>query len=435
MPVTTTVERNATGATQAEWRPYEPRGAALELLRNRTRELLLSGPAGTGKSRACLEKLNIAANNYPKMRGAIVRKVRRTLTQSAMVTFEEKVLPDPSPVKFHEVDQEYRYPNGSRVIVAGLDDPDKIKSTEFDVVYVQEATELDQGDWEMLLSRLRNGRMPYQQVIADCNPADPHHWLKLRCDDGKTTLLESRHEDNPSVTDEYLATLDSLTGFMHQRLRLGLWVAAEGMFFTEWNPDMHVVQPFDVPDHWVRWLAVDYGYRDPFCCLFFARAEDENRTVYVTKELYGPGLRDEQQAKLIHANLDPRVRYAAAVGDPSMFNTRGEQDKPSIASVYHAHGVPLAPATNARVEGWQTVRRALAMVDGRPPRLKVFDTCANLIRTIPAMVHDPFDKEDLADRVGNRKTDDHAVDPLRYGLMMETAPPARPPHAVGFDFT
>lgn len=376
---------------------------------------MIAGPAGTGKSRACLEKLHLCALNYPRMRGAIVRKVRRSLTQAALVTFDTKVLPEVSAVRFNHEDQEYRYGNGSRITVGGLDDAEKIKSSEYDLIYVQEATELDALDWEMLLSRLRNGVMPFQQLIADCNPSYPQHWLKLRCDSGGTLLLESRHEDNPALSTEYVATLDRLTGYLYERLRRGLWVAAEGMYFREWEPAQHVIAPIEIPVEWARWLAVDYGFAARFVCLWLARAPD--RRIYVYRELSAAGLRDEQQAKLIALKSEGE-RIVRRVADPSMFAERREQGKPSIASIYGQHGVPLERASNARVPGWNAVRRALAHTDG-PPRLQVFDTCVNLIRTIPAMVHDPLDAEDLADEIKGVKTEDHDVDCLRYALQSE----------------
>jgi PBSX family phage terminase large subunit len=364
-----------------------------------------------------LEKLNAAAMQRP-IRAAIVRKVRRSLTQSAMVTFETKVLPEPSSVRFHHEDQEYRYPNGARIIVGGLDDPEKIKSTEFDLIYVQEATELAEIDWGMLLSRLRNGVLSYHQLMADCNPGSPDHWLKVRCDAGTTTLLESRHEDNPAVTPEYIATLDSLTGYLYKRLRLGLWVAVEGMFFTEWNPEVHVSDAFDPPADWTRWTTTDYGFADPFCTLWLAR--DPDRNLYAYRELYATGLRDEQQAKLI-VERSTGERIVRHIGDPSMFNKRTEQDKPSIATVYADNGVDLEPGVNSRIPGWQTVRRVLAVRGDGTSRLRVMrERCPNLIRTMPTMVHDPLDPEDLADKIGHTKTEDHAVDALRYGLMAES---------------
>ena len=439
-------------------KPYQPYGACAELMRYRGREVLLAGPAGTGKSRAALEKMSFIAYQRP-IRGAIVRKVRKSLTQAALVTYEKKVLPEPSGVRFWTEDQEYRYPNGAVVALAGLDDPEKIKSTEFDIIYVQEATELDQIDWELCVSRLRNGVLSYQQLIADCNPADPYHWLKQRCDRGDCHLLDTRHEDNPLLYDHqsnrwtefgrsYLATLDTLTGYLHKRLRLGLWVAPDGMFFTEWNPEVHVVDGFEIPEHWPRWVAVDYGFAAPWCALWLAR-DPETRRMYVYRERYMTGLRDEEQAAIIaEASSDERI--VAYVLDPSMFNARTEANRPSIAQVYQAAlpGAPIIPGHNNRRTGWAIVRRALAHAaeaaeaaeaaddDRRPqpskashdapsaiPRLRLFKGRApNLERTLPALVHDPLDPEDVADKLKNVKTEDHAPDALRYGLSIEAGP-------------
>src|SRR5581483_5142785 len=175
-----------------ERRPYQPLGAALKMWRSRRREVLLAGPCDTGKSRACIEKLHFCADKYPHARLLMLRKTRKSLTQAAMVTYEQKVLPEGwlgSLIKFSTTDQQYEYPNGSIIAVAGMDDPAKVLSSEWDLIYVQEATELSENDWEILTMRLRNGAMPYQQLIADCNPGPPTHWLKLRADRGATLML------------------------------------------------------------------------------------------------------------------------------------------------------------------------------------------------------------------------------------------------------
>ena len=417
---------------KAEETPYQPYGECLRLMREKGREVLLAGPAGTGKSRACLEKLNLVCMQVP-IRGAIVRKVRKTLSQAALVTWEEKVLPKPHPCRFWTEDQEYRYGSGAVVAVCGLDDPEKIKSTEFDLIYVQEATELDQLDWELLVSRLRNGVLSYQQVMADCNPADPYHWLKQRCDRGECQLLDTRHEDNPVLFDHgrsewtdfgatYLSTLDTLTGFTKQRLRYGQWVAAEGMFFTEWNPDVHVVEePYGGLDpEWPRWVSVDYGFAAPWCALWFAR-DPETRVVWCYRERYASGLRDEEQAEIIK-ECSEGERIVLRVLDPSMFNARTEAQRPSIAQVYAGVMGEVAPGMNNRRTGWAVVRRALAVGEGGPRLRLVRGACPNLERTLPAMVMDPLDPEDVADKLKGQKTEDHAVDALRYGLCAEAQP-------------
>jgi phage terminase large subunit len=430
----TSVDQDYNASSEEREQVYEPYGAALALFNCRDREVLLAGPANTGKSRACLQKLDLAAMLRP-MRGLIIRKVRSTLTQAALVTFNEKVLPaEQSGVYFHHEDQEYRYASGARIAVAGLDDPRKILSSDYDMVYVQEATELSEVDWGILLSRLRNGVLSYQQLIADCNPSAPDHWLKKRCDRGETTMLESQHADNPTITTEYLQALDKLPGFLYQRLRLGLWVAAEGMFFEELDPGQHYVSSFDPPADWTRWISVDYGFAVPFCALWYARDPGTHR-IYCYRELYGSGYRDEDQARLIvQHNADERL--AMSVLDPSMFNSRSEQQRPSIAQVYASYGVNnlasqgIVAGFNNRKQGWSIVRRALAhgvelaverhVEPDHLPRLKIMpERCPNLVRTLPAMVRDPLDPEDLADTLGHTKTEDHASDALRYGLAAE----------------
>jgi len=338
------------------------------------------------------------------------------------------VVPEGHPIlngAAREQRHSYKYPNGSELVVGGLDEITKILSSEWDLIYVQEAREATEDDWEHLCSRAsgRAGNMPYAQVIGDTNPDSPQHWIKRRADRGQLKLLESRHEDNPSITPERIAALDALTGMRYQRLRKGLWVAAEGMYFTEWHPDIHLVPSFDPPAEWPRWTSTDWGFDNPWCTLWFAR-DPETDAIYVYRELYARGYRDEEQAFLI-AERSEGERIVLHVGDPSMFNQRTESQRPSIARVYHEHGVPLVRGTNARVSGWQCVRRAMAWDESSDPRLRVMSSrCPNLVRTIPEMVHDALDPEDLADKVNGQRTEDDAVDALRYGLMAEVSPPS-----------
>jgi hypothetical protein len=215
---------------------YEPYGAALQLLRCGSPEVLVSGPAGTGKSVACLWKLHFCATEVPGFRGLILRRTRASLTDSALVTFERDVLPPTHPAldgAHRENRHSYRYPNGSEIVLGGLDMVSRIMSSEYDLAYVQEAIELPEEGWEAVTTRLRNGRLQFQQLVGDTNPSTPTHWLKKRCDGGRTKLLESRHEDNPRLWDgrqwtdqgrEYLDRLDALTGPRKLRLRYGRWV-------------------------------------------------------------------------------------------------------------------------------------------------------------------------------------------------------------------
>lgn len=300
---------------------YQPRGAARQLLACRDDEVLLDGPAGTGKSRACLEKLNLAAIKYPGMVGLIVRQVRDTLASTALRTFEKFVAPElieSGAVVYHAATQReparYRYWNGSELWLAGMDKPSKIMSTEFDMIYVMEATELKVDSWEALTTRLGRGvAMPYQQLIADCNPDAPTHWLKIRADLGAVTMLHSRHLDNPRMyTDAgqltpvgtvYIGKLDNLTGVRRLRLRDGLWVAAEGVIWESFDPAVHVIDRFEIPVDWPRIWVVDFGLVNPF--VWQAWARDGDGRLFRYREIYMSGRLVEDHAKKIMGLVCP----------------------------------------------------------------------------------------------------------------------------------
>ncbi len=306
---------------------YAPRGGCLELFNSRQEEILVSGPAGTGKSRACLEKIFMVCMLTKNTRALILRKTQRSLGSTALVTWRNFVIKEAletGEVVYYGGSQQeapqYRFKNGSTVTIGGLDNPTRIMSSEYDIVYVQEATEITITDLEFIKTRLRNWRTSFQQLIMDCNPAGDKHWLKLRCNDGKCRLIESRHEDNPRLFEEceedapsakiyeasstgfiapteygakYISILDNLTGVRHKRLRLGLWVSAEGIVYEEFDPAIHVVDwDYDadgnrlpLPEEWPRYWTIDFGYVHPFVLKCYALDPDED-VLYMYREIH-----------------------------------------------------------------------------------------------------------------------------------------------------
>jgi PBSX family phage terminase large subunit len=243
---------------------YHAKGAAARLFREQSPELLIEGPAGTGKTRAVLEKVNWLCEEHAGIRILICRATRVSMTESVLVTFENKVLWPGHPAVTGTASRanrhSYTYPNGSEIICGGLDNPDRIMSTEYDVICVFEATETSEEAVEKLATRLRNNVLPYQQLICDCNPAAPGHWLNQRALRGQMVRLLSRHNDNPSVTPEYLGTLKGLTGHRRARLYEGRWVAGEGTVYPEFDVERHVIRAFPIPDSWPWIVWWDPGY-------------------------------------------------------------------------------------------------------------------------------------------------------------------------------
>lgn len=287
---------------------YAARGAALEVFRRREPEVLLAGPAGTGKSRAALEKvhamclLNGKTEEHPRgLQALIVRKTHNSLTSTGIVTYKQHVAAEALEaglVRWYggsgSEPPQFIYGNGSTIKVGGMDNPTKIMSSEYDVIFVQEATELSVTDWEKLTTRLRNGRTSFQQLLADCNPEGPDHWLKLRCDEGRTVMLYAQHTDNPILFDDagqptdrgrtYLAVLDSLTGVRKLRLKGGVWAAAEGVIYEDWDPAVHLTDRKRLPFEWQRIWSIDFGYVNPFVWQMWAI--DPDGRMWLEREIY-----------------------------------------------------------------------------------------------------------------------------------------------------
>jgi PBSX family phage terminase large subunit len=277
------------------------RGAALAVLKCRDTEVLICGAAGTGKSFSCLWKVHLMCLRNPGMKALIVRKTHVSLTATGLATFKEHVAGEALAAGFvrwfggsGSEPPGFKYDNGSTISVGGLDNPTKIMSSEYDICYVQEATELTPDDWEKCTTRLRNGVTSFSQLLADCNPEGPDHWLKKRCDDGQTTMLYALHTDNPRLFDDagqptekgaaYLDLLSKLTGVRRHRLYGGVWAAAEGIIYEGWNPAVHISERKVLPKDWTRLWGVDFGYTNPFVWQMWAL--DPDGRLILEKEIY-----------------------------------------------------------------------------------------------------------------------------------------------------
>ncbi len=323
----------------------------------------------------------------------------------------------------------YRFPNGSEIVIGGLDNPSRILSAEYDIIYVQQAEEATENDWEILSTRLRNNRMPYQQLLGDCNPAWPTHWLKLRADKGQTLLWETRHEDNPTLWDEgakawtpegreYIEeVLDKLTGARKARLRWGRWIQAEGVVYEGWDPALHLIDRFTIPRDWRRFRVVDFGYTQPFCCQWWA--EDPDGRLYRYRELYVTQRLVEDLAQDI-VRLSAGERIEATIAD------HDAED----AATLKRHGVPTTPARKAVKEGIQAVAERLRKAGDGKPRLFLLRgslVAADprlLAAKLPLCAEQEIDSYVWAKGAGGEllkevpvKENDHGMDSMRYMVM------------------
>jgi phage terminase large subunit len=394
-----------------------------------------------------MEKLHLMALRNPGMRGLICRKAATSLSSTALVTwrrFVAKESIDAGDVIYYggsaQEPASYQYKNGSVVAIGGLDKVSKIMSAEYDVIYVQEATELTEHEWESLTTRLRNWVVSFQQIIADCNPQHPEHWLKRRCDKGTTTLLPSTHEDNPvlfrrvqgipTITENgasYIKKLDALTGVRYKRLRLGLWVAAEGVIYEDYDPAVHIidalprfndhVDPTGIPMTWRRFWGIDFGYVNPFCLQCWA--EDPDGRLLLYREIYYTQRLVEDHARKI-MSLVTNERGSWTEPRPSAIVC--DHDAEGRATFEKGVGMSTEPAHKAVKEGIEAVQaRFRIQGDGHPriaflrsalvekdPELEESRRPTCTLEEIPAYVWSDKHKDEP------HKNDDHGCDTMRY---------------------
>ena len=369
---------------------YAPKGAARDLFISHAPEILIEGPAGTGKSRAVLEKIYALVGKYPNSRHLILRKFRASMTETVLVTWEKIVLGGRHYVlngahRSHR--QSYVFANGAEVICGGLDNAERIMSAEYDTVNLFEGTEADEEEWEQVLTRLRNNVMPYQQGIVDCNPGPPGHWLNMR-GDRSMHRLRSRHDDNPSIKPQYLTLLAELTGVRRARYFLGKWVGSEGLIFDTFGLPDHVRPCADKIGRVV--VGVDYGVRNPFAAL--RGVLDGDGVLWITAEQYGKELTEQPMIAAIKSVARGHERV---VIDPSAAGLK-------LAAT--GAGLSVKDADNSVLWGIDVARQRFA--DGR---CFVDPTCVNLIRELQGYEWADNDKKDVP-----VKENDHACDALRY---------------------
>jgi hypothetical protein len=297
-------------ASKAEsWLPTF-RGAASELqsLAGAQFEVMIKGPAETGKTFACCWLVDTILRRYPMAQGALGRKIRATVVGTVLQTYL-KIAQRKGNIEIYggKDPQWIDYSNGSRLWIFGLDKPGNALSSERDIIYVNQAEEASANDWEILGTRAtgRAGNMPYSMLLGDLNPSGANHWHLSR---KSIYLLKSYHKDNPTLFNEdgsitpqgerSLSILSNLSEPRRSRYFLGLDINAEGQVYIEYDPTKHLIERFTIPTAWPRIRVIDFGFTNPFVCAWYA-IDPASRKLYRYREIYKTQTLVEDHAKQI----------------------------------------------------------------------------------------------------------------------------------------
>jgi hypothetical protein len=243
----------------------------------------------------------------------------------------------------------------------------------------------------------------------------------------RRAYFKATFKDNPALPADYERQLLDMPAAQRKAYLLGDWSAYVGQVFDEWDYNLHVCAPFPIPAEWEIWRGCDDGFAAPAACLWLAHDDIHDR-VYVIAELYQRGLTPEALAHAV-LRIDRTLQLSDAgdlfendlplsgIIDSAAFAEIGlgtSGGKGSRGDIMNTHGCKWKPSekgVGSRLAGIAAIHTRLALKrDGRPG-LIVFNTCRNLIRTLPAMVYSRSNPEDIDD-----SCEQHGVDALRYAL-------------------
>lgn len=373
----------------------------LRFIQSQKREVLFSGAFGAGKSRAICEKVL----EHAKVPGNFVGLCRRERASLRVTTLETMLNQVLNPMRerlgakvyeHNKSESRITLEGGGEIYYFGFDDELRLGSLGFGAVGIDEATEVAEKHYMMLLGRLRNPADPNPQIFGACNPAGPSHYLYKRFfedQDPNREVIITKSSDNTFTTDAYQGILDSFTGVYRARYVEGRWVGMEGLVYDQWDRDIHLREKYTTFPWTV--CGVDYGYSNPFAVNIWGL--DGDMRMHLCGEIYKSHLLPAQQLEIlkdIGADLYVCDRSAAAL----------------IADM-EAVGLPVEAGDSgrdAKKNGIMEVHKLFSIPADGIPRLTVDPRCEHFIQEIESYVWDAEKDEPAAGQA------DHHMDAWRY---------------------
>lgn len=411
------------------------------------------GARGGGKSWAVRTKSKLLCLNYDGIKVLIVRRSYPELTANHIDVLRVELA---GIAKYNKQEKMFTFGNGSTIsfrYCAKDSDLDNFQGSEYDCIFLDEATQLSEHQFEVLRACLRGVNNFPKRMYLTCNPGGQGHaWVKRLFIDRRFkemenpddyVFIQAKVKDNKPLMEnqpDYVQQLEGLTGKLKKAWLDGDWNIFEGQFFEDFvdNPNHYedrqytnVIKGFEPPADWKIYRSYDFGYSDPFSCGWWA--VDYDGRLYRILELYGcvknepdTGVKwtpEEQFAEISrieHEHPWLKGKVIHGVADPSIWDgSKGV----STADVAKRYGIYFTPGVNARIPGWMQMHYRFAFDENGYPMMYVFDSCKHFIRTIPTLIYSETKPEDL-----DTELEDHIADETRYMCMARPIKPVIKKH-------
>ncbi len=418
---------------------FEPNeGPQTQFLAASEREVFYGGARGGGKSYAML----VDPLRYCHKQNHRALLLRRSMPELRdMINHSQRLYGKAFPgAKWREQEKEWRFPSGARIefgYAENLTDVLRYQGQSYTWIGIDELPQYPTPEiYNFLRSSLRSvdpeipvfmratgnpgniGSLWVKEMFVD--PTEPNKPFDVIIDTSvgqkKITrrFIPAKLQDNPYLTqtDDYLVMLSSLPEVQRKQFLEGDWSAFEDCAFPEFDVVKHISDPFEIPRNWHRFRTCDWGYSSYACCLWIAIDFDNNLWVY--RELYTQRVTADIFAKkVLEAEDGEYIRYG--VLDSSTWAKRGDVG-PSIAETMIREGCKWRPSDRSpksRINGKLELHKRFSIDEKTgEPKLKIFNNCRNLLKTLPLLPTDKHNPEDV-----DTNAEDHAYDALRYGVM------------------
>lgn len=412
-----------------------------------TKHIGFGGARGGGKSWAVRTKAKLLALRYPGIKILIVRRTYPELINNHVNTLRAELI---GIAKYNDKDKVLKFTNKSTInfqYCAKDSDLDRMQGTEYDIIFLDEATQLSEHQMRVITACCRGVNDFPKRIYYTCNPGGVGHqyikriFIDKRYGDGENpddyTFIQSLVTDNKVLMEsqpDYIKQLEALPPKLREAWLYGSFDVYEGQFFEEFSdkPDhyidrqyTHVIEPFEIPDNWNIYRCFDWGYNHPFACEW--AAVDPDGVMYIILELYGCTKTPNEGVKWIPEKVFDEVhriesehrwlrgKKIIGVADPAIWNAEtGESiaEKASKRQVYFQKG------DHERIAGWMQMHYRFSFDENGFPMMYVFRNCKGFIRTIPLLMYDEHKPEDI-----DTDGEDHIADAIRYLCMARPIKP------------
>lgn len=415
-----------------------------EFLTAKEKYVAYGGARGGGKTWAVQAKTKVLASAYSGIRILIMRRTYSDLEQNHIRILKNELK---GIGRYNDSKKNITLTNGSEIKFGYMDndnDADQYQGQEYDVIFIDEATQFYEEWFNILKACLRGVNDFPKRMYLTCNPGGVGHaWVKRLFIDQdyneeekpeQYRFIQAKMHDNTALMQKQPDYADQFSGLDETTKRAWLegdWDIYKGQYFTEFRREIHVCKPIALEKWWKIYRSIDYGL-DMLAVLWYAVSD--LGVTYVFKEVHISDTIISDAAKII-INASKTMNEFADVVDMDIVCTyappdlwsRSKESGVSIADRFRDGGVPLIKCNNNRKFGWQGVHEYLKPIKGlegeQTARLQIFDCCRNLIRNLPLLQHDEKNEDDC-------DTEPHAVthicDSLRYYCISRPVTPKAP---------